>query len=120
MDFLGGHRLGLDDGVRFNFAQDADDDIARLPVGARPMDLGSALGDSVGKRGEMLVEMIDGLPFRLGGGLARNLPVLERRLAQVAGGFIIAQGGADDLAMAQVGRDAPRVLLEFFGVTGHG
>ena len=50
----------------------------------------------VGEFDEMLVEVVDGLPFRFGGGLARGLPVLERRLAFVAGDFVIAQGRADE------------------------
>ena len=105
--------------MRFVFAHDAENDLARLPFGAGPVNLRSALGEFVGERGEMMVQEINSLPFCLGGGLARGRPIPERRLALVAGGFVIVQGGADDLAMAQIGGDAPRVLLEFFRVTGH-
>jgi hypothetical protein len=50
----------------------------------------------------MRVEMIDGFPFGLGGGLARGFPALKRGLALVARNFVTTQRGADDLAMAQI------------------
>ena len=84
-----------------------------------PMDFGAARFEFGREFDEMLVEVIDGFPLRFGGGLPRGRPVLERRLAFVAGDFVIAQCRANELAMAQIARHALRLFLELCGKGAH-
>ena len=110
MNFLGGHRLGLDDGLRLFVADDLQNDFARLLAGAGPMNFRSARFDFCDKLLEIFVEMIDGFPFGFGGKLPCAFPVLKRRPAFVAGDLVIAQRRADDLAMTQIPRHHARLL----------
>ena len=77
MDFLGGHGLGFDDRAGAFFPQDPEDDLARLFSGAGPVDSCAAGFKFRGEGLEMDIEVIDGFPFALGGGLAGALPILE-------------------------------------------
>ena len=79
MNFLGGHRLRLDDGPRFFLADDLQDDFARLRRRARPNNFCSARFELCGEFVEISVEMIDRFPFRFGGELARGIPSFETR-----------------------------------------
>ncbi len=115
MNFLGGHRLGLDDGLRFFVADNLQNDFARLRRRARPMNFRPARLDFCGELDEIFVQMIERVPFRFGGELARGFPALKRRLALVAGDLIIAQRRADDLAMAQIARHHARVFQKLRG-----
>ena len=113
MDFLGGHRLGLNDGFRFFVADNLQDDFARLRRRACPMHFRAARLDFRGELDQIFVQMIERVPLGFGGGLARGFPALKRRLAPVAGDLVIAQRRADDLAMAQIARHHARVFQKF-------
>ena len=102
MNLLGGHGLGLDDGAGPFVANDSEDNLACLLAGAGPVHLGAAGFQFVGEGGEILVEMVDGIPFGLGSGLAGGLPVLKSSFGFVARGFVFAEGSLDKLAMTEV------------------
>jgi len=61
------------------------------------------------------VEVVDRLPFRLGSKLARAFPVLEQRLLLVALDGVLVEGGVDDLAVPEIGREPARVAIELLG-----
>ena len=108
MNFLGGYRLGLDDGLRFFVADNLQNDFARLRRRAGPMNFRSARLDFYDELDNVFVEVVDGFPFRFGGELARGFPALKGCLPFVAGDLVIAQRRADDLAMAQIARHHAR------------
>jgi hypothetical protein len=111
MNFLGGHGLRFDDGPRLFLANDAENDFARLLAGGGPMHFGAASFEIAGELLEILVEVIDGLPFCFRRRLARRAVVGKCAARFVAHDFVFAQRGLDDIAM-------PQVVREHFGLFG--
>jgi hypothetical protein len=119
MNFLAGHGLGLDDGAGLFIPQNAGDDIAGLGVGTRPVDPGSPGLEIAGQGQEMFIQVINGLPFDFRGRLPGGFPALEGVFAPVAGGFITAQGGTDELPMPQVAGFLSGADFEFGNESAH-
>ena len=80
-----------------------------------PVDFRAARRQLVGELDEMFVEVVDRIPFDLGGGLPGRVPILVGGLARVAGDFVFLERGLDERAMPQVARDRDRVVLELAG-----
>ena len=119
VDLLGGHGLRLHDDAGVLLTQDSQDEVARLFVGAGPVDFGAARLDIPHELFEMAVEMVDRLPLGLRGHLPRGLPILEGRLALVARNLVFAHRRLDGLAMPQVGRETAGILIELCGGRAH-
>src|ERR1035437_577998 len=68
----------------------------------------------------MRVKVVDGFPFRPGGGLAGGFPALKSALAFVARDFVAAQGSADELPVAQVAGLLAGLGFELRNKAAHG
>ena len=119
MNLLRGHRLGFDNRAGFLFANDPENNISSLLRRAGPMHLRPSRLNLFDEFEKIFIEMIDGFPFGLRGGLSRGLPILERSFGFVANDLIFSKRGLDNLAMAQIARQPPRLLLELFGERSH-
>src|SRR5690242_3550064 len=119
MNLLRGHRLGFDNRARFLFANDAENDIARLLRRAGPMHPRPTRFNFFDEFEKIFIQMIDGFPFGLRCRLSRGLPILERSFGFIANDLIFSKRCLDDLAMAQIARQPRCLLLELFGETFH-
>ena len=66
------------------------------------MNLRAASLQLFNKFGQVSIQMIDGLKFRLGCRLPGGLPILKLRFGSVAYDFIFAQPGLNEPTMAQI------------------
>lgn len=120
MDLFGGHGLGLDDALGFLVRDDLDDGVACLIRSAAPVDFGATGFEFVGEFREILVEVVDGFPLGLGGGLAGGLPITEGGLLLIARHFVFPERGLDEAAMTEVLGDDARLIEKFLRLGTHG
>ena len=98
---------------------DAEDDFPRLLTGAGPMNFGAASLEFVREFDEVFVQVVDGFPFDVRGGLACGLPILEGGFGFITNDLVFAQGGLDEVAMAQITGNVTSVVFELAGESGH-
>ena len=119
VNFLGGHGLGLHHALGLRVLDDASDGVAGFWTGGAPMHLRAPGLDLRGELGQVGVEVVDGIPLGFGGRLTSRRPIIEGRLLAVPGHLVLAQGGLDEAAVAQVAGDGPGGLEELLGGVAH-
>jgi len=85
------HCLGLDDRACPLLAREIQNLISCILRSTRPKELGTALGEVIGKLRNVLVEMIDRFPLGFGSCLPRGFPILESRFLFIPTLFVAFQ-----------------------------
>jgi hypothetical protein len=115
VDLLGGHALAFDDALGVVGTANAEDIVHRLLAVPGPADLGATRLQLVRELRKVTVQMLQGIPFDGGGGLAGLFEVPEGRLGAAAGVLVVAQGALHPAPVVEIHGAAGGVLLEDLG-----